>query len=121
MRNGGVRNPLFELTSVRTKEFLRETEAIFWVFGFPLLLALALGFAFRSKAPDRVPIAVVSGPQAQARMHALAQSPALLPRLMSADEGLAALRTGKISLLIDGDAAPVFHFDQTRPEARTAR
>jgi len=42
MRNGGVRSPLFELTSVRTKEFLRETEAIFWVFGFPLLLALAL-------------------------------------------------------------------------------
>jgi ABC-type multidrug transport system permease subunit len=125
MRDGGVRHPLFELTSVRTKEFLRETEAIFWVFGFPLLLALALGFAFRAKAPDRVPIAVVNGPQAQARMHALAQSPALLPRLVSADEGRAELRTGKISLLIDdsgrGDTTPVFHFDQTRPEARTAR
>ncbi|HEY2325636.1 MAG TPA: ABC transporter permease [Thermoanaerobaculia bacterium] len=120
MRNRGVRHPLVELTSVRTKEFLRETEAIFWVFGFPLLLALALGFAFRSKAPDRVPIAVVNGPQAQVRMHALAQSPALLPRLVSAEEGRAQLRTGKISLLIDGDAAPVFHFDPTRPEARTA-
>lgn len=116
-----VRHPLWELTSVRTKEFLRETEAIFWVFGFPLLLALALGFAFRSKAPDRVPIAVVNGPQAQARMHALAESPALLPRLVSAEDGRAQLRTGKISLLIDGDAAPVFHFDPTRPEARTAR
>src|SRR5947209_1691241 len=116
-----IRHPIIELTIVRTKEFLRETEAIFWVFGFPLLLALALGFAFRAKAPDRVPIGVVNGPHAQARMHALAQSPALLPRLVSADEGLAALRTGKISLLIDGDTAPVFHFDQTRPEARTAR
>ena len=121
MRNDGVRNPLLELTAVRTKEFLRETEAIFWVFGFPLLLALALGFAFRSKAPDRVPIGVVNGPQAQVRMRALAQSPALLPRLMSADEGQAQLRTGKISLLIDGDTTPVFHFDQTRPDARTAR
>jgi ABC-2 type transport system permease protein len=121
MRDGGVRHPLLELTSVRTKEFLRETEAIFWVFGFPLLLALALGFAFRAKAPDRVPIAVVSGPRAQQRMRALAQSPALLPRLLSADEGRAQLRTGKVSLLIDGDAAPVFHFDPTRPEARTAR
>jgi ABC-2 type transport system permease protein len=121
MRDGGVRHPLLELTSVRTKEFLRETEAIFWVFGFPLLLALALGFAFRAKAPDRVPIAVVSGPRAQLRMRALAQSPALLPRLLSADEGRAQLRTGKVSLLIDGDAAPVFHFDPTRPEARTAR
>src|SRR5438270_10702883 len=120
MRNGGIRNPLVELTSVRTKEFLRETEAIFWVFGFPLLLALALGFAFRSKAPDRVPIAVVAGPQAQVRMRALDASPALLPRLVSADDGRAQLRTGKISLLIDGDASPVFHYDPTRPEARTA-
>jgi ABC-2 type transport system permease protein len=121
MRETGVRHPLLELTSVRTKEFLRETEAIFWVFGFPLLLALALGFAFRSKAPDRVPIAVVSGPQATARMRALTQSPALLPRLVSADEGRAQLKTGKVSLLIDGDSTPVFHFDPTRPEARTAR
>jgi ABC-type multidrug transport system permease subunit len=121
MRDSGVRNPLLELTTVRTKEFLRETEAIFWVFGFPLLLALALGFAFRSKAPDRVPVAVVEGPQAQVRMRALAQSPALLPRLVSVDEGRAELRTGKVSLLIDGDATPVFHFDSTRPEARTAR
>jgi ABC-type multidrug transport system permease subunit len=121
MRNNGVRSPLVELTSVRTKEFLRETEAIFWVFGFPLLLALALGFAFRAKAPDRVPIAVVNGPAAQARMRAVAQSPALLPRLVTADEGHAELRTGKISLVIDGDTTPVFHFDQTRPEARTAR
>lgn len=121
MRNPGIRRPLFELTSVRTKEFLRETEAIFWVFGFPLLLALSLGFAFRSKAPDRVPIGVVSGPQATARMHALAESPALLPHIVSAEEGHAQLRTGKISLLIDGGASPVFHYDPTRPEARTAR
>jgi ABC-type multidrug transport system permease subunit len=121
MRETGVRHPLLELTSVRTKEFLRETEAIFWVFGFPLLLALALGFAFRSKAPDRVPIAVVSGPQATARMRALTQSPALLPRLLSADEARAQLKTGKVSLMIDGDSTPVFHFDPTRPEARTAR
>jgi len=121
MREAGVRHPLLELTSVRTKEFLRETEAIFWVFGFPLLLALALGFAFRSKPPDRVPIAVVNGPRAAAWMRALTQSPALLPRLVSADEGHAQLKTGRVSLMIDGDSAPVFHFDPTRPEARTAR
>src|SRR5207245_7486129 len=95
-----VRPAIVELTSARTKEFLRETEAIFWVFGFPLLLALALGFAFRSKAPDRVPIAVVDGPQAQVRMRALAASPALLPRLVSAADGRAQLRTGTLSLLI---------------------
>ena len=53
-----VRPAILELTNARTKEFVRETEAIFWVFGFPLLLALALGFAFREKPPDRIPVGV---------------------------------------------------------------
>lgn len=116
-----VRSPLVELTIARTKEFLRETEAIFWVFAFPMLLTLALGFAFREKPPDRVPVGVVAGPQADARMKALARSPVLQPRVYSADEGRNALRRGKISLLVQGDATPVYAFDKTRPDARTAR
>lgn len=116
-----IRHALVELTVVRTKEFLRETEAMFWVFGFPLVLALGLGFAFRSKTPDRIPIGVVAGANAAARVQALAKSPALLPRLMTAEEGRLALRRGKISLLVEGDRAPVYRFDPTRPDARTAR
>ena len=116
-----VRHPLIELTSVRTKEFLRETEAIFWVFGFPLLLALALGFAFRSKPPDRIPVGIADGPLAKQRIHALLQSPALFPRLYTESDGREALRRGKISLFIEGDAVPVYRFDPTRPDARTAR
>ncbi len=116
-----IHHPVIELTIVRTKEFLRETEAIFWVFGFPLILALGLGFAFRSKPPDRVPVGVVAGANAAARVQALAKSPALLPHLMSAEEGRQALRRGKISLLVEGDGAPVYRYDPTRPDARTAR
>ena len=66
-----IRPPIIELASTRTKEFLREKEAMFWVFGFPLILALSLGFAFREKAPDRVPVGVVAGPNAQQRMAAI--------------------------------------------------
>jgi ABC-type multidrug transport system permease subunit len=116
-----IRHPLLELTIVRTKEFLRETEAIFWVFGFPLLLALALGFAFRSKPPDKIPIGVIAGPNSAARIAALAKSPVLLPHEYSVDEGRLALRRGKISLLVEGDATPLFRFDPTRPESRAAR
>jgi ABC-2 type transport system permease protein len=117
-----VRHPLAELTITRTKEFLRETEAIFWVFAFPILLTLALGFAFREKPPDRVPIGVVAGPHADARVKALAKSPVLMPRVYSAEEGRNALKRGKISLLVDGNASiPVYAFDATRPDARTAR
>lgn len=121
MPESRVRHPLIELTSVRTKEFLRETEAIFWVFGFPLLLALALGFAFRSKAPDRIPVGIAEGPQATIRMRALAASPVLLPKRVSEAEGRLELRRGRISLLVGGGAQPQFEFDPTRPDARTAR
>ncbi len=45
-----IHHPVIELTIVRTKEFLRETEAIFWVFGFPLILALGLRLRLPLKA-----------------------------------------------------------------------
>ena len=116
-----VRSALSELTIVRLKEFMRETEAVFWVFVFPLILTLALGFAFREKAPDQVPVGVVDGPQAKARLASLAKSPTLLPKIVSAEAGREDLRRGRISLLVEGDAAPLYRFDKTRPESRQAR
>ena len=53
---------LVELTIFRLKEFLREPDAVFWVFAFPLVLTLALGFAFREKAPEKIPVGVAAGP-----------------------------------------------------------
>ena len=119
-----IRPPILELASTRTKEFLREKEAMFWVFGFPLVLALSLGFAFREKAPDRVPVGVVAGPNAQQRMAALQKSPSLAPRLMNEQEARDALRRGKVSILVMGVAGSdtvVYRFDATRPDALGAR
>lgn len=111
--------PIIELARARTKEFLRETEAIFWVFGFPLLLALVLGFAFRDKAPDKVPVGVAAGPTAQQRLAALQKSDALQPRIVT--DGDDALRHGRISLLVSGGPELVYAYDKTRPDALTAR
>jgi ABC-2 type transport system permease protein len=116
-----IRPPIIELASTRTKEFIRESEALFWVFGFPLILALALGFAFREKPPDRVPVAVVAGPNSAARLAALQKSPVLLPSIMSEQEARDALRRGKVSLLIEGADTVVFRFDATRPDALSAK
>src|SRR5258706_555699 len=116
-----IRPPIIELASTRTKEFLRETEAMFWVFGFPLILALALGFAFREKPPDRVPVGIVAGPNAQQRLAALQKSSILLPRLMSEQEARDALRRGKVSLLVEGTDTVVYRFDATRPDALGSR
>ncbi|HEX2122805.1 MAG TPA: ABC transporter permease [Thermoanaerobaculia bacterium] len=121
MPESRIKAPLVELTIARIKEFLREPEAIFWVFAFPLLLTMALGYAFREKPPDRIPVGVVEGPAAKQRMDALAKSPVLQPRIYSESEGEEELRRGKISLLVDGGATPVYRLDATRPDARAAR
>ncbi len=115
------RAPLIELTTCRMKEFLREPEAVFWVFAFPMLLAIALGFAFREKAPDKIPIGVVASGAAAPTVTALGRSPVLLPKPFSLAEGREALRTGRISLLIDPGPPVVFRFDETRPDSLIAR
>ena len=115
------RPALVELTIARFKEFTRETEAMFWVFAFPLILTVALGFAFREKPPDRIPIGVAAGANAEQRAAALAKSPALLPRVYDTAVGREELRRGKISLFVEGDTTPVYRLDPTRPDARTAR
>ena len=42
-------HPLRALTIARIREFLREPEAVFWTYGFPLMLAVGLGIAFRDR------------------------------------------------------------------------
>jgi ABC-type multidrug transport system permease subunit len=110
-----------ELTIIRFKEFIREPDAVFWVFAFPLLLTVALGFAFREKAPEKIPVGVAAGPGAEQRVKQLAESPVLQPRVFTTEEGLRELRQGRISLFVEGDAVPIYHLDPTRPDARTAR
>ncbi len=118
-------SPLLEMTSARIKEFIREPEAIFWVFAFPLLLAAALGFAFRAKGPDQIPIGVVtqgaSDPAAARAAASLSRDPGLQVRQYPQQVGREALRTGKISLLVEPGPPVVFHFDETRPDSRIAR
>jgi ABC-2 type transport system permease protein len=118
-------HPLVELTVSRVKEFIREPEALFWVFFFPLLLAVALGLAFREKGPDKIPVGIVAASQADAvaagTAKALAGSPVLLPRQFPAAVGREALRTGRISLLVEPGPPVIFRFDETRPDSRIAR
>ncbi len=59
-------HPLVELTAMRVREFLREKEAVFWVFIFPVLMTFALGIAFRNTAPDKTPVAIEATMDAKA-------------------------------------------------------
>src|SRR5258708_19083740 len=70
-------HPLVQLTLARMREFYREPEAIFWVFGFPIVLAFALGIAFRNRGPGELRVAVVRAAGASA----LAATPTAAPSL----------------------------------------
>ncbi len=63
------------LLGARMLELAREKEVVFWVFVFPLLLALGLGFAFRNKPADRTSIAIVAGPNAEHVLSLIQNSP----------------------------------------------
>jgi ABC-type multidrug transport system permease subunit len=114
-------HPLVQLTRARVLEFLREPEAVFWVFIFPLLLAVALGVAFRSQPPKPLPVGIEAGAQAEARRAALAASEALAPEILAADVAERALATGRVAVVVRATDPPTYWFDPTRPESREAR
>jgi len=115
-----VRSALTELTLARIRELTREPEAIFWVFVFPILLAGILSLAFRSRPPDPLPVGIVEGTQAAARMAALSAESGLRPRLVSAAEASQTLARGHVVVVIGADEAPSYAYDPTQPDSRSA-
>src|SRR5262245_18934319 len=120
-------NALWQLTRARTLGFLREPEAVFWVFVFPIVMAFALGIAFRNQKPQPLPVAVVPGAGAETLHAALAAKPELRVIPVADDHDAdRALRTGKITALVVpmGSAASTWdariQLDPTRQEARIA-
>jgi ABC-type multidrug transport system permease subunit len=118
-------NPLWALSVVRIKLFLREPGSLFWVFVFPLLITVALGAAFRTQGPPRSAVAVVAGPTAEATAAALAGDPGLKVEVVDAGEAARRLRTGEAVLAVDAPATPggpvTFRYDPSRPEAPAVR
>jgi ABC-type multidrug transport system permease subunit len=122
-RHGWRDHPLVQLTLVRYREFYREPEAIFWVFIFPILLTAGLGIAFRSRAPERTPVALVSRGAVDDRLVAgLGAVAGLKLRTLTDSAAAQALRTGDVALVVVPGASGVeYRYDPDRPDARTAR
>jgi ABC-type multidrug transport system permease subunit len=116
-------NSLVQLTSVRFKEFLREPEAVFWTFAFPIILAIGLGIAFRNKPADVIAIAVVNGtPSGDSLVARLSKAPGLKVQPMDSAAAERALRNGDVALAASqAQAGAEYSFDDTRPEGRSAR
>ena len=109
---------LFQLTSMRFRLFLREPEAIFWTFLFPILLAMGLGIAFRNRPAD----VLQAGATTTQLTEALTRDKGLTAAKMDEAAGTRALATGNILLLaIQRPEGIEYKFDDTNPDARTAR
>jgi len=118
---GGTYPPLVELTLARIREFLREPEAVFWVFVFPILMACALGVAFRSRGDQPIVVGVLDRPGRASIEETLRRTPGIEPRIVNPAAVQAALQRADVQVVIEPGRPPVYRFDPTRAESRLAR
>ncbi len=121
-------NAIIELALSRFRLFYREPGTMFWTFGFPLVISIVLGIAFRNRDPEPVVVAVESASaatlaRAEHAKEILAKAEDVKVKILSPEEANADLRTGKVSLVVspEGDGSYAYRFDPTRPESRLAR
>ncbi|MCH2120144.1 MAG: ABC transporter permease [Pirellulaceae bacterium] len=121
-------NPLKQLILARLREFTREPAAVFWVYGFPLIMILALGIAFRSEPIEVVHVGVEEGESATTLLESLEESERFNAVVVSATDAAGLLRTSKIEVLVRGVSGesmgePVmeYQFDPSRPGSLLAR
>src|SRR5438046_2107129 len=121
MSEGGY-SAIRELTLWRVREFLREPEAVFWVFAFPVLLAFALGIAFKNRGPQPVRIAAESGTTDAVAVGAMLESdPTVRAEVVDPAEAQNELRTGKVAAVVVPGDPLVLRYDPTRDESHLAR
>jgi ABC-type multidrug transport system permease subunit len=125
-------HPLRGLYLARLREFYRQPARLFWVYGFPTVLALGLGLAFQSRAPESVQVDLVENAASEPIKKSLLDYDARAKvekkqrvrlTVEPEDRAMKRLSTGKTPLLIvPSVSGPVTYlYDPTRPEAVTAR
>ncbi|HEY4734897.1 MAG TPA: ABC transporter permease [Gemmatimonadaceae bacterium] len=124
-RRGFMKSSMVQLTLVRFREFIREPEAVFWTFIFPILLAAGLGIAFRQRGPDKLQVGVLTtAPTSADVVQALKKDSTLVVQSYDDSAGARALRTGKIALLVQPTSSRDsvrYVYDRARGEAGNAR
>lgn len=114
------------LLMARMRELIREPELIFWIFGFPLLLALGLGIAFRNKPAEITSIVVVAGPGVQDVVGMIRRSPqssSIKLQVLEKSQALQAFNFGKYDLVVepDGQGGVRYIYDPSRSETVLSR
>jgi ABC-type polysaccharide/polyol phosphate export permease len=113
------------LAAARLREMAREPGTLFWAFGFPLLLALGLGVAFREGSRNATALAIAVTPQAASTFARPIEAEGVTVRVADAAEAARLLRDGRVDVVVDGQGghalAPIYRFDPARPSSKLAR
>jgi ABC-2 type transport system permease protein len=113
--------PLVELTLARLREFVREPEALFWTFLFPIIMSIAMAVAFPASGGQTVRIGVSPGSETAALRQVLAGDKDIVVREIPVDDQLRALRDGEVHLIVAVGSPPIYRFDPMREESQLAR
>ena len=116
----------WHLLLARLRELQREPEVVFWVFGFPILLAIGLGIAFRNKPADAARIAIASGPSAANIVSLLERAPdpgSIHAEVLDQPAAVKGFRLGKYDLVVrpSENGTIEYDYDPARPESVLAR
>jgi ABC-2 type transport system permease protein len=115
-------HPLSELLKARMREFLREPETIFWVYGFPVLIAIGLGIAFTSRTAETIVVDIQQHETAERVVRDLGSAPDIVAAVHTESESRERLRLGKSQVVvIPGDDRFAYLYDPTRSESILAR
>ena len=117
--------PLVRMIEARFREFLREPEVIFWVYGFPLILAVGLGWAFSSAQPKAPEIDIVESPRAEEIAQHLRddrwKEEKLTVEVLPISECKDRLKKGKTSLYLITQPEITYVYDPARADGVLAR
>ena len=121
MSSSPTHRPLVELTLARLREFIREPEALFWTFLFPIVMSVAMAIAFPASSGQTVRVGVAPGPGSEAVQQALAGAGEIVVREIPHERQAAELRDGDVHLIVVPGSPPTYRFDPMRAESRLAR
>lgn len=117
------RGAFYQLVVSHLRVYIREPEAIFWTYGFPIIMVVGLGLAFNADAEVTTPFTVAESASSHPLIQKLRSDPKFEIEVMPLESALARLRRNKTAFVVSvgEDDHFEYHFDPTNPDGRTTR